>query len=202
MHRVKCLTDNLQTTVQILSCNTSYVKSEYKASQELVGFLWCFERLFVKTVAGRQRFNVLSALNAVTYELIHELLTVSNETCINDQSICDLLHRMAAQGLSLPITLVLDKARYQKCVMIMEFTQSLNIELLYLTACSPNLNLIERLWKFVRKQCLSSIYHSDFQKFKRAIIACLDQCHRTYKRDLDSLLTLWFQSFKKVKPVP
>jgi transposase len=185
-----------------LSCNTSYVKSEYKASQELVGFLWCFERLFVKTVAGRQRFNVLSALNAVTYELIHELLTVSNETCINDQSICDLLHRMAAQGLSLPITLVLDKARYQKCVMIMEFTQSLNIELLYLTACSPNLNLIERLWKFVRKQCLSSIYHSDFQKFKRAIIACLDQCHRTYKRDLDSLLTLWFQSFKKVKPVP
>ncbi|QZZ19271.1 hypothetical protein J5X98_17955 [Leptothermofonsia sichuanensis E412] len=83
--------------------------------------MWCFERLFVKTGSGWQRFNVLGALNAVTHELIHELLRVSNETCINDQSVCDLLHKIAAQGLSLPITLVLDKARYQKCVMVMEF---------------------------------------------------------------------------------
>lgn len=163
-----------------------------------LGFLWCFERLFVKTGAGRQRFNVLGALNAVT----HELILVSNETYINAQSVCDLLHKIAALGLSVPITLVLDNARYQKCAMVMELAESLNIELLYLTAYSPNLNLIERLWKFVKKQCLYSIYYPDFQEFKRAITACLDQCHTTYKDDLDSLLTLRFQSFKKVKPIP
>lgn len=163
-----------------------------------LGFLWCFERLFVKTGAGRQRFNVLGALNAIT----HELVTVTNDTYINAQSVCELLHKLAALGLSVPITLVLDNARYQKCALVMELAHTLNIELLYLTTYSPNLNLIERLWKFVKKQCLYSIYYPDFTAFKGAITSCLDQCHTTYKPELDSLLTLRFQSFEKVKAIP
>ncbi|QZZ23388.1 IS630 family transposase [Leptothermofonsia sichuanensis E412] len=163
-----------------------------------LGFLWCFERLFIKSGAGRQRFNVLGALNAVT----HALITVTNETYINAQSVCELLHKLAALGLDIPITLVLDNARYQKCAVVMELAQSLNIELLYLTVYSPNLNLIERLWKFVKKQCLYSIYYADFSAFKEAITACLNQCHTTYKPELDSLLTLRFQSFKQVKTIP
>ena len=163
-----------------------------------LGFLWCVERLFVKTGSGRQRFNVLGALNAVT----HELITVTNETYINAQSVCELLNKIAALGLNIPITLVLDNARYQKCALVMELAQALNIELLYLTAYSPNLNLIERLWKFVKKQCLYSIYYPDFNAFKEAISSCLDQCHTTYKEELNSLLTLRFQSFEKVNTIP
>ena len=143
--------------------------------------MWCFERLFVKSGTGRQRFNVLGALNAVT----HELITVTNDSYINAQSVCDLLHKLNAQsvcdllhklaalGLTIPITLVLDNARYQKCVLVFELAQSLNIELLYLTTYSPNLNLIERLWKFVKKQCLYSVYYPDFDSFKFAISSCL-----------------------------
>jgi hypothetical protein len=52
-----------------------------------------------------------------------------------------------------PITLVLDNARYQKCQLVWAVAETLQIELLYLPAYSPNLNLIERLWKFVKKQC-------------------------------------------------
>jgi transposase len=163
-----------------------------------LGFLWCFERLFVKTGAGRQRFNVLGALNAIT----HELITVTNDSYINAQSICELLHKLAALGLNMPITLVLDNARYQKCALVMELAQALNIELLYLTTYSPNLNLIERLWKFVKKQCLYSIYYADFNAFKHAITTCLAQCHTTHKQELASLLTLRFQSFKKVNSIP
>jgi hypothetical protein len=106
-----------------------------------LGFLWCFERLFIKSGSGRHRFNVLGALNAVT----HELITVTNETYINAQSVCELLRKLAALGLSVPIPLVLDNARYQKCAVVTELAQALNIELLYLSAYSPNLNLIERL---------------------------------------------------------
>ena len=112
-----------------------------------LGVVWCFERVFIKSGAGRQRFNVLGALNAVT----HELITVTNEAYINAQSVCDLLDRLAGLGLSIPITLVLDNARYQKCALVFEKAQALNIELLYLPPYSPNLNLIERLWKFVKK---------------------------------------------------
>jgi transposase len=139
--------------------------------------LWCFERLFVKSGAGRQRFNVLGALNAVT----HELITVTNDSYINAQSVCELLHKIAALGLTIPISLVLDNARYQKCALVFDLAQSLNIELLYLTTYSPNLNLIERLWKFVKKKCLYSVYYPDFSSFKFAISSCLAQSHTTHK---------------------
>ncbi len=163
-----------------------------------LGFLWCFERLFVKTGSGRQRFNVLAAMNAIT----HELVLVTNDAYINAQSVCELLRKLAALGLSIPITLVLDNARYQKCALVTELAESLQIELLYLPPYSPNLNLIERLWKFVKKQCLYSTYYADFAQFKAAISSCLDQCHTTHKRELDSLLTLRFQSFHNTQSIP
>ena len=78
----------------------------------------------------------------------------------------------------------------------------LNIELLYLTTYSPSLNLIERLWKFVKNQCLYSVYHPDFDSFKFAIAYCLENSHTTHEAALDSLLTLRFQSFKNVKSIP
>jgi transposase len=162
-----------------------------------LGILWCFTRLFIKAPSGRKRFNVLGALNAVT----HELTTVTNDTYINAQSFCDLLWCIARLNIGVPITIVLDNARYQKCKIVWELAESLNIELLYLPPYSPNLNLIERVWKFVKKQCLYSKYYSEFKDFKKAITDCLNQTDTTHKQELDSLLTLRFQRFEKAQYV-
>jgi len=107
------------------------------------------------------------------------------------------LWKIASLGLDIPITLVLDNARYQKCALVQNLAKGLDIELLFLPSYSPNLNLIERLWKFVKKKCLYSTYYEDFGSFKAAIQDCLAQTDTTYKEELDSLLTLKFQSFKK-----
>jgi transposase len=158
-----------------------------------LGMLWCFERIFIKSPSGRNRYNVLGAVNAVT----HELLLVTNETYINAYSVCDLLMKTAQRYVGIPITIVLDNARYQNCALVKDLALSLNIELLFLPAYSPNLNLIERLWKFVKKQCLYSKYYAAFLDFHDAISNCLNETQTTYKKDLDSLLTLNFQTFKK-----
>lgn len=158
-----------------------------------LGFLWCFSRLFVKAPAGRKRFNVLGALDAIT----HELLMITTDTYINSQTICDLLWKIARHYAGMPITIVLDNARYQRCALVQELAESLNIELLYLPTYSPNLNLIERLWKFVKKQCLYSKYYQDFTGFKKAISKCLCETHTIHKKELASLLTLKFQTFEK-----
>ena len=71
--------------------------------------LWSFARIFVRAASGRQRFNVLGAWNAVTRELI----AVTNTTVVNTETMCELLRKIAAVGLTGPITLVLDNARYQ-----------------------------------------------------------------------------------------
>mgnify|MGYP003605911059 FL=1 len=75
------------------------------------------------------------------------------------------LRRIAMLNLDVPITLVMDNARYQKCNIVTALASQLNIELLYLPAYSPNLNLIERLWKFVKKKVLYSKYYPNFAEF-------------------------------------
>ena len=138
-------------------------------------------------------FNVLGALDAVT----HELITVTNDTYINAHSFCQLLWIISYRYCDVPITLVLDNARYQKCALVFALAEFLNIELLYLPAYSPNLNLIERLWKFVKKKCLYSKYYDNFDEFKRSITDCLSKTHTDHKKELDTLLTLKFQRFEE-----
>lgn len=160
-----------------------------------LGWLWSFARIFIAAPAGRQRFNVLGALNATS----HQLVTVMNTTTINADAVCLLLQKLAELSLGIPITLILDNARYQHCAQVMAMAKELKIELCFLPPYSPNLNLIERLWKFVKKECLYSTYYANFTDFKTAISTCLAQTHTTYKKDLDSLLTLKFQTFEKAQ---
>jgi transposase len=89
----------------------------------------------------------LGALDAITLEV----LTITNDAYINAVSVCELLMKISKQNIGLPITIVLDNARYQKCLIVKELAEKLNIELLYLPTYSPNLIIIERLWKFIKK---------------------------------------------------
>lgn len=157
-----------------------------------LGFLWSFARVFVKTPSGRQRFNVLGALNAIS----KEILTISNDTYITSIQVCELLKLIAA-NTTLPITIILDNARYQRCNLVMNLATELGIELLFLPPYSPNLNLIERYWKLTKKHCLNSIYYPDFGSFKASISGFLKDAHNKHKAELDSLLTLNFQVFTK-----
>lgn len=105
--------------------------------------VWCFERLFIASPSGRQRFNVLGAVDAVT----KEIFTITNETYINAESVCLLLSKIAISYAGEMITIVLDNARYQKCALVMQHAAALKIELLFLPSYSPHLNLIERFWR-------------------------------------------------------
>ena len=68
-----------------------------------LGFLWLFTRIFIQAPAGRKRYNVLGALNAVT----HELITVCNDAYINTLSFCELLQIISEQNYGVPVTIVL-----------------------------------------------------------------------------------------------
>ena len=73
------------------------------------------------------------------------------------------------------------------------------IELLFLPSYSPHLNLIERLWRFARKECLYSRYYPKFDGFKQALADCIQNAHLKHRDKLETLLTWNFQSFEKVK---
>jgi transposase len=171
-----------------------FVDAAHFVYASFVGWVWCLVRLFMRAASGRQRYNVLGALHAVS----HRLVRVANHSYINAPSVCDLLRAVAQASVGRPITLVLDNARYQKCALVQELARSLSIHLLYLPSYSPNLNLIERVWKFVKKQCLRSAYQATYEKFTTAIDGCLQGLDTTYKKDMQSLLTHKFQMFDAV----
>src|SRR5262245_33600539 len=159
-----------------------------------LGWVWCVARLFVRAASGRKRYNVLGAVHAVT----HELIRVANHTYLNAESVCALLRAVAAAGVGRPITVVLDNARYQKCALVQELAKALGVRLLYLPGYSPNLNLIERVWRFVKKECLRAVYHATYEDFTGTIDRCLATLGTTYKAEMDSLLTHNFQTFDAV----
>lgn len=161
--------------------------------QPFLGFLWCFQRYFVYSASGRKRFNVLGALNAIT----HEVVTITNDSYINALSVCDLLRKLATKHAEEAVTLFLDNARYQKCKIVQELAEQLKIELIYLPAYSPNLNLIERLWRHVKHQVLYSRYYDSFPKFKAAIMGCIDATQSTDNKSISSLFSLKFQIIEK-----
>jgi transposase len=97
-----------------------------------------------------------------------------------------------------PVTVVLDNARYQRCAAVQQKATSLGIELLFLPSYSPNLNLIERVWKFVKKQALATRTPADYPAFTAAIDDCLDRLHTEFKPDMETLLTHQFQTFEDV----
>ena len=77
--------------------------------------------------------------------------------------------------------------------------QCLGVALLFLPPYAPNFNLIERFWKCVHETCLYSQYSADSVAFQPAILVCIEQSSPTYRKELESLVTLPFQTFKEVQ---
>lgn len=171
-----------------------FIDAAHFVHSVFLGFLWCFSRVFISSSSGRRRWNVLGALDAVSLK-IH---TVCNESYITAETVCELLYKLRKYYGLTPITIFLDNAKYQKCNMVQQCAMALNIDLEFLPTYSPNLNLIERFWKFVKKKCLYSRFYGNFTDFKQAICSCIDKADSNHKNELQSLLSWNFQSFKNV----
>lgn len=163
-----------------------------------LGFVYCLTSVFIKSSAGRKRYNVLGAVNAVTKKI-----TVVTNTCyINSLSVCELMDRLKTQYIDLPIYIILDNARYQKNKFVMAYAENLGITLVYLPPYSPNLNLIERVWKFIKKKVLYNTYYKDFSDFTSSVNECISDADTKYKDEINTLLTLNFQNFNSAKIKP
>ena len=112
---------------------------------DFLGYFYCETRRFIRTFSGRQRRNVLGAIDFVTKELV----TYTNEDYINKESVIELLGKIKEAYGDRKVFLVLDNARYQVCKPVREMAESLGIGLLFLPPYSPNL-----LWEVSHNRLL------------------------------------------------
>jgi transposase len=171
-----------------------FVDAAHFILQPFLCCLWCITRVFIKASAGRNRINVLGAVNAITKEV--NVYTNTTYICANT-IITFFLQLREKYNDRKPIAIVLDNARYQHCFIVKTMAKGLGIHLLFLPSYSPNLNIIERLWKFTKKEILYAKYYDAPQKFHAAIDNFFKIINQKHNIELQKLLTLKFQFFDK-----
>lgn len=115
---------------------------------------------------GRSRVNINGALDPDTLEVIAKVeKTLDSEATINFLKLIEEKNRGARK-----IVLFVDNARYYYNGDVMEYvSNSSQLEMVFLPPYAPNLNLIERLWRFMKKKTLYNKYYPSFKDFKGAI---------------------------------
>lgn len=143
------------------------------------------EEFKVKTNSGRQRLNINGAIEINSLDVVSRICER-----VNKNSMKGLLRALRAKHpeRNRPLYVVLDNAPYNRAFQVRDLAKDLEIKLLYLPPFSPNLNPIERFWKFVKRRAMSNVYFSDFNMFRKKMMLFLRSV-RQYKPELSTLIT-------------
>lgn len=143
------------------------------------------QRLYVGLGDGRKRLNILGAYCPEDHEYLDLRLTRDN---VNGEQFVNLLRLLrAAHPEVKKFILYVDGAKYYSKPVVKEWLRRHpQFRLVPLPAYSPNLNLIERLWKFLRKKALSR-WHQTFADMQAAVSAVLDHL-ASYRAELETLM--------------
>lgn len=126
----------------------------------------------VPTNTGRKRLNINGALNLETMETV----TYFSET-INAEETIHLFDKIQeTYPDKRKIHLILDNARYYNNKLIKAYLRKrkCRIKVLFLPPYSPNLNFIERLWRFMKKYIIGTKRRQRFKEFEADIRAFFD----------------------------
>jgi len=138
----------------------------------------------VRANSGRRRLNINGAIGLERLEPVVRFdPTIDADSTLALFQQLEQIHPAAAR-----IHVICDNARYYHAKAVREYLQTSRIQLLFLPPYAPNLNLIERLWKFFKKTVLYNRYYETFSEFKAACEAFFKR-PRQYRQELRSLLT-------------
>jgi transposase len=115
---------------------------------------------------GRKRLNIIGAINPVT---LHPTILLTEENCSAEVIEAFLEEVKKQYNKAKTISIILDNARYQRSSLVQTTATFFNITLIYLPPYSPNLNLIERLWRYFKKKVMKNKYYADYKTFELAV---------------------------------
>jgi transposase len=152
------------------------------------GWIKCGKNQEIRSNTGRKRININGAIDLESMEPV-----VRYDDSINADSTIALLKQLEQRNpLAIWIYVICDNARYYRSKAVQEYLKTSKIKLVFLPPYAPNLNLIERLWKFFKKTILYNKYFESFKEFKSACEEFFINS-RQYEDKLRSLLTENFE---------
>lgn len=151
------------------------------------GWIKSGEDFEVASNTGRERVNINGAVNALDVSDI----VVREDERINAASTIALYEQLETKHPEGSIAVICDNARYYRSRLVKEWLKDSRVRQVFLPSYSPNLNLIERLWKFLRKKVIDAEHYATKQEFREAIFGFFKNI-RQYRSELETLLTLNF----------
>jgi len=142
----------------------------------------------IKSNPKKKRINILGAFDIKNTSII---TTLTEEKCDKEQMV-KFLQKIRKKYIYEKIVIVLDNAAYNHANYTKAYAEWYNIELLFLPAYSPNLNIIERLWKFTKKKLVHNIYYEKFEDFFNSVENYFRNIAK-YKPELKMILTKKFE---------
>lgn len=170
-----------------------FVDASHFLHNAIAGYGWIKQgtTMEILTNSGRDRFNILGAYSPDDGSFLN---IDSTDSCDAEMVQKLLVNIRKANVGSMPLIAILDNARYQHAKAVKKLAKKLKIELLYLPPYSPNLNLIERFWKFMKKKVAKNKYYPTFEQFVAAVRQFLKNPY-VYATELKSLMIENFQLF-------
>ncbi len=171
-----------------------FVDAVHPQHNPIMGYGWIKrgQEQTLPSNTGRQRLNINGAINIAALSA-----EMRFDDTINATSTIALFQQLEAANPTAPRIIVIgDNARYYKAKLVSAYLENSRIEFVSLPPYCPNLNLIERLWKFLKRQVLHNQYYESFEEFK-------DACKRFFAEfdlfapQLKTLLTENFQIIGK-----
>lgn len=141
----------------------------------------------IEANTGRDRLNINGACNVAKAEVI-----IQEGESVNAQTTIALFEKMKIHQPKGKIFVISDNAKYYRSHLVKEYLKTdKRLKLIFLPSYSPNLNLIERLWKFYKKKILYDQYYEHFDTFKNKTLAFFE----TIELHKEELLTLLKDNF-------
>jgi transposase len=163
--------------------------------QTVLAYCWCDPScpLVLETNTGRKRLNILGCYNPEIYEFIH---LTGEENC-NSERVIEFFENILKRYHKAPaIKLILDNAKYFKAAIVRDWLKEHpKFTLEFLPSYSPNLNLIERLWRFIKEELVKNSYCPLYKTFRAKAFRLLNNLDKRVD-DFKSLMVEKFQIIK------
>jgi transposase len=145
-----------------------FVDGSHPTYNNYAGYGWIErgEQFPVKSNSGRERVNLLGAYDPKSGEdVVYDYPTLNQDTAI------DFLQKLSVKNAGITLYIIWDNAKYQYAKAVRETADELGIKLVYLPEYSPNLNLIERYWGYLKKRVLVNKHYETFEQFRNSILS-------------------------------
>ncbi|MDR0656520.1 MAG: IS630 family transposase [Treponema sp.] len=160
-----------------------------------IGYGWIRkgERFEIKSQDDRKRINLLGAYNPKEGEVL-----LQDYERINGEAVIAFLRELRKRNGEKKLHVICDNARCQHAKEAKAAAKSLKIHLIYLPGYSPNLNLIERYWGFMKKRVLVNHHYETYERFRETILLF----SRNKSKRLKELLQRYIpEKFHVIEPV-